>query len=386
MANYLRLLKQSSQSKSSFFLFGPRGTGKTSWLKENFKNATYIDLLEDEIFNQLLANPGKLLNYIPENKKNEFVIIDEIQKVPKLLDEVHRLIELKNLKFILTGSNARKLKRVGVNLLAGRALTYEMYPLTATELKKDFDLKRALQYGTLPLSITGDEPKKFLQSYVRTYLKEEIQGEGLTRNLEAFARFLQTASFSQGAPLVISNIASEAGINRKVVEDYFSILRDLLLSVELPIFTKRSKRELITKRKFYYFDAGVYRSLRPVGPLDSDAEINSFALETLVLNEIRVLNDQMEMGYELFYWHTKDHLEVDFVIYGAKGFRAFEVKSAATIQSKDLQGLREFKKDYPQAKLYLLYGGSEEKVMESTIHLVPVTKFFKNPISYLVCQ
>ncbi len=374
MSMYQRLIQ--FPRNQSFFLFGPRGTGKTSWITREFKDCVRLDLLDDEIYNKLLANPKSIQSFVPKNNGNKFIIIDEIQKVPKLLDEVHRLIEEKKWRFVLTGSNARKLKRSGGNLLAGRALSYEMHPFTARELKTDFDLSHALMYGTLPLAVTGKEPKKFLASYVKTYLKEEVQLEGLTRNIESFARFLQIASFSQGSPLVLSNVASEASINRKVVEDYFSILRDLLLSVEVPIFSRRAKRELISKAKFYFFDAGVFRTLRPKGPLDSDTELNGQALETLVLNEIRALNDYMDLGYEIFYWRTRDHKEVDFVIYGQKGFWAIEVKSGTRIGAQDLVGLKAFCSDYPQAQAVIIYGGSDLKKVDDILY-IPAEQFFR---------
>lgn len=362
----------------SLFLFGPRGTGKTIWIKYNYPNATYIDLLDDEIFNQLLANPKKLISFIEHRGGNaNTVIIDEIQKVPKLLDEVHRLIETKKYFFILTGSNARKLKKTGANLLAGRAYTYEMFPFSAFELGSLFQLDKALLSGTMPMSYLGIDSKKYLQSYVRTYLQEEIINEGLSRNIQSFARFLQIASFSQGSLLVANRIASDSAINRKVVEDYFQILKDLLLSIELPVFTKRAKRELISKNKFYFFDAGLFRALRPKGPLDSDSELNGLALETLVLNELRVINSHFELGYELFYWRTRNHLEVDFILYGELGLKAIEVKLSDRIRNDDLRSLLEFKIDYPEAELLLLYGGNEYRIIDG-VEIIPIKDFFNS--------
>src|SRR3990167_3030677 len=189
----------------SFFLFGPRGTGKTTWVKSKFPKAIYLDLLEAELFNDLLASPQRLENLIPENF-DDWVIIDEVQRVPELLNEIHRLIEKNKYKFILTGSSARKIRRKGVNLLAGRALSYHLYPLTVQELGKDFDFSRSLTYGQLPCSYTEENPKAYLESYVKTYLEEEIRYEGLTRNLGAFSRFLESASFSQGSVLNISSV------------------------------------------------------------------------------------------------------------------------------------------------------------------------------------
>src|SRR4030042_6855777 len=277
---YPRLLKPPVNK--SFFLFGPRGTGKTTWVKAAFPQALYIDLLESEKYNDLLANPQRLENIIPSGHK-DWTIIDEVQRVPELLYEVHRLIERNKYRFVLTGSSARKLRRKGANLLAGRALTYHMHPLTAAELGKDFDLARSLQFGHLPSAYTETDPVRYLESYVRTYLETEVMQEGLTRNLGAFARFLEAASFSQGAMLNISEVARECAVERKVVEDYFVILEDLLLASRVPVFARRAKRRMAGHPKFYYFDVGVFRTLRPKGPLDAPAEIAGAAWDTLTI-------------------------------------------------------------------------------------------------------
>ncbi|MBM4177263.1 ATP-binding protein, partial [Candidatus Gribaldobacteria bacterium] len=262
---YSRIIKPPKNK--SFFLFGPRGTGKTTWLKSSFPKAIYLDLLEAELFNDLLANPQRLENFIPNNFK-DWVILDEAQRVPALLNEAHRLIEKRKIKFILTGSSARKLKQKDVNLLAGRALTYHFYPLTSLELKEDFSLEQSLQFGSLPATLSESDKKKYLESYVSTYLREEIQQEGLTRNLGAFSRFLETASFFQGQVLNMSEIARECACHRKVVENYFSILQDMMIGDFLYVFSKKAKRRLILHPKFYFFDTGVYRTLRPTDPLD----------------------------------------------------------------------------------------------------------------------
>jgi len=368
---YDRIL--SPPSKQSYFLFGPRGTGKSSWVQKAYPKATYIDLLEDEIYRRLLARPGSLSDLLPASPS--CVILDEVQKVPAILDEVHRLIEKRKIQFILTGSSARKLKKQSANLLAGRALTYSLFPLTARELGPDFNLKKALRFGTLPMAVTSEDPKKYLESYVNTYLKEEVEQEGLTRQLGSFARFLETASFSQAAPLSISQIATESQVHRKVVEDYFSILRDLLLSYELPIFTKRSKRELMTKRKFYFFDVGLYRTLRPKGPLDSDSELTGPAFETLCLQELLSLNHYLQTGYNFFHWRTRKHQEVDLILYGENGFLAFEFKSGARLRETDFETLHLFQQDYPEAELYLVYGGIEKRIHKG-IQILPAKEFF----------
>lgn len=370
----------SPQSKSSYFLFGPRGTGKSSWLKNYYHKSNYLDLLDDEIYNNLTAYPKHLSQYITDIKAP--IIIDEVQKIPHLLDEVHRLMERHKYQFILTGSSARKLRKAGVNLLGGRAFTYFFHPLTVVEMKNDFNFKMALEFGLLPMATQSENPHKFLQSYIATYLKEEVQQERLTRNMPAFHRFIQAASLSQASPLNISNVAADCSVERKVVEDYFSILRDLLITVELPVFSKKAKRELLKKSKFYYFDVGLYRAIRPRGPLDLDSEIVGPALETLILQNIRAVNDYAELGYELYYWHTRKHHEVDLILYGKKRLIAIEVKSSSRLRNSDFEGLELFKIDYPMAETILIYGGLEEKKIRTSL-VIPAPQFLKNIMDLL---
>jgi len=364
---YSRIL--SPPKNKSFFLFGPRGTGKTTWVKSAFPKAIFIDLLESEIYNDLLANPQRLETFIPKDFKN-WVIIDEVQRVPELLNEIHRLIEKKQYVFVLTGSSARKLRKKGVNLLAGRALTYSFHQLTAIELVKDFNLAHSLKFGQLPCVYTEKDPKAYLESYVETYLREEIQQEGLTRNLSAFSRFLEAASFSQGSVLNTSGVARECAVERKVVENYFSILEDLLIGCRLPVFMKKAKRRMVAHHKFYFFDVGIYRTIRPSGPLDMPEEMEGVAFETLVFQELRAINDYLRLGYELYYWHTSNQVEVDFVLYGNKGLKAFEVKRTSRLQENMLRGLKAFLKDYPSAKAYLIYGGAR-RLYEGKITILP---------------
>jgi predicted AAA+ superfamily ATPase len=371
----------SPPKAKSFFLFGPRGTGKTTWVKSAFPKAAYIDLLEAELFNDLTANPQRLSNFIPLDFK-DWVIIDEVQRIPELLHEVHRLIETKKYRFILTGSSPRKLKRKGPNLLAGRALTLSMHPLSVAELGDDFQLEHSLRYGQLPSVYTEADPKKYLEAYVRTYLEEEIRQEGLTRNLSAFARFLEAASFSQGSVLSISSVARECHIERKVVESYFSILEDLMIGYRIPIFSKKAKRRLIVHPKFYFFDVGVYRTLRPMGPLDAPEEVDGIALETLFLQELMAMNSALDLGYKIFYWRTSNGREVDFILYGPKGMLSFEIKRTSRITSAMLGGLRSFLTDYPMAKAYFVYGGNR-RMYEGKIEVVPVLEVLKNLKTFL---
>ena len=360
----------------SFFLFGPRGTGKTTWVKSVFPKAVFIDLLESEVYNDLLANPQRLERFIPKDFNN-WIVIDEVQRIPDLLNEIHRLIEKKQYRFVLTGSSARKLRRRGVNLLAGRALTYPFHQLTAVELGKDFNLQHSLKFGQLPCVYTEKDPKAYLESYVETYLQEEIQQEGLTRNLGAFSRFLEAASFSQGGILNTSSVARECAVERKVVENYFSILEDLLLGYRLPVFTKKAKRRMIAHHKFYFFDVGIYRTLRPSGPLDMPEEMEGISFETLVLQELRAINDYFKLGYQLYYWHTSNQIEVDFVLYGSRGLKAFEVKRTGRLSDNMLRGLKAFQKDYPSAKGYFIYGGTR-RFYEGNITILPVQEALLN--------
>ena len=377
---YDRIFKGSLEQ--SYFLLGPRGVGKSSFVKKKYKKALFFDLLDSDLYTKLLASPKQLSHYIPSSFK-EGVVIDEIQKVPFLLDEIHRLIETRKLKFVLTGSSARKLRKKNVNLLAGRALTEYLYPLTAEELGEDFSLKKSLSYGHLPMAYQSQAPKKFLSSYIHSYLKEEIQQEGLTRNLPAFSRFLESASFSQASVLNISNIARDCSVNRKVLESYFSILKDTLLSYEIPPFLKKSKRKLIQKSKFYFFDVGVFQTLRPQGPLDSPGEKMGIALETLVLQEIKAYNSYKDLGYGLYYWRTQDHKkEVDFILYGEKGLMAIEVKLAHKIRTEDYQSLLTFMKDYPQTKALILYTGPQSYSFKN-IQVLPVEDFLKDKGRFL---
>ena len=367
-----RLIGDPVDAGRSFFLFGPRGTGKTTWLRRRMPEAPFINLLRSDFYTPLSAEPGRLRTLVPREYRG-WVVIDEVQRIPALLNEVHDLIESRGLKFILTGSSARALRRKGVNLLAGRARTYFMHPLTALEQGDAFDLARSVRFGHLPARFNDPDPRRYLRDYVQTYLREEVMQEGLTRNIGHFARFLETASLSQGKPLNISGIARDAQVSRPATENYFSILDDLLLAVRLPVFSRRARRMLVSQQKFYLFDAGVFRAIRPAGPLDSEAEIDGLALETLVLQELRAANDYRACGYQLHYWRTRAHLEVDFVLYGSRGLLAIEVKRSRQLRPADTRSLREFRKDYPSARCCIFYGGDHELELDG-ITAIPLER------------
>jgi predicted AAA+ superfamily ATPase len=332
--------------------------------------ALRVDLLKESTFTEL-AGHGDRLEALADGHKATSIIIDEVQKLPGLLDEVHRLIESRKFRFVLTGSSARKLKRSGANLLAGRARTLSMHPFTASELGSQFDLKHALRYGMLPTVWMEGDARDYLRGYVGTYLREEVQQEALVRNLAGFSRFLEAATFSQGQALNMVAVATDCGINRKTVENHFDLLEDLLLAVRLPIFTRKAKRNLVSHPKFFFFDAGVYRGLRPRGPLDSEAEIDGAAIETLLMQSLRAESANAGLGYELSYWRTREGAEVDVVLYGERGLHAFEVTRSSIFRETDLAGLRVFCADYPQAKGHLFYGGSK-RYRFGAIEVVPL--------------
>lgn len=305
------------------------------------------------------------------------VVIDEIQKVPGLLDVVHALSESdRRLRFVLTGSSARKLRRGAANLLAGRLLEMRMHPFMAAELCEAFDLARALRIGTVPLVWNSPDPEAALRAYASLYLREEVQAEAMVRDIGSFARFLESISFSQGSPLNLSEVARDCHVGRKTVEGYLGVLEDLLLSFRLPVFSKRAKRHLIAHEKFYFFDAGVYRSLRPTGILDRPEEIGGLALESLVAQHLRAWIDYRSAGESLAYWRTKSGTEVDFVVYGPDVFWAIDVKHSGRVESKDLRGLRAFREDYPEATACLLYMGSEHLAIDG-ITCIPCGDFLK---------
>ncbi len=362
----------------SFFLFGPRGTGKSTWLRALHETALWIDLLDPETLRLFQAKPERLLERIDAQPHVTNVVIDEVQKVPALLDVVHKLVEgNRPLRFALTGSSARKLRRGAANLLAGRLTELHMHPFMAAELGDAFDLQRALEIGLVPLVWRALEPQNTLRAYASLYLVQEVQAEALVRNVSAFARFLEAISFSHGSLLNLAEVARECQIGRKTVEGYLEILEDLLLSFRLPVFTRRAKRHLVAHDKFYYFDVGVYRSIRPKGPLDSPEEIEGMALEGLIAQHLRAWASHRSIPAELSYWRTKSGSEVDFVVYGEDVFVAVEVKRSRNVHHTDLRALKAFMEDYPQAKVCLLYMGHEEIKIGGVLCL-PCNTFLRN--------
>lgn len=363
-----------------FFLFGPRGTGKSTWLAQAFPNAVVVDLLAPDLQRRYQARPERLRELIDGNPAAEVLVIDEVQKVPTLLDVVHQAIEKSGLpRFVLTGSSARKLKRSGVDMLAGRAVLRSLHPFLASELGQQFDLEGALERGLLPLVWDSQRPEDVLSAYVALYIQQEVQQEGIVRNIGNFSRFLEAVSFSHASVLNTAEVGREAEVSRKTVEGYIEILEDLLLAFRLPVFSKRAKRKVTAHPKFYWFDAGVYRSVRPAGPLDRPEEIAGAALEGLVAQHLRAWIDYSPDDFTLGFWRTRRGVEVDFVVYGTTGFWAIEVKHTRTIRSSDLRALKTFREDYPEAVTRLLYRGTETLEIDG-VRCMPCEAFLRGVV------
>jgi predicted AAA+ superfamily ATPase len=333
-----RILKPPSQS---FFLLGPRGTGKSTWLQALFPGAHVIDLLSETTYQGLLADPGLLPNQLRAIPSGKWVVIDEVQRLPTLLNEVHRFIEKKQLKFVLCGSSARKLKRAGVNLLAGRALNRSMHPFVPEELDRRFDLDKALQFGLLPIVWDSEEESETLEAYAQLYLKEEIQAEALVRNLSGFARFLPIAALYHGQSLNVSNIAREAGIARTTVAGYLDILEETLLCFRLPAFEAKMRVRERKLSKWYWCDPGLVRAIKHYSGTVIPEEAGPL-FEGLVAQLLRAYRDYRRIFDEMFYWASAGgtETEVDFLLMRNREFIAVEVKSGRVFSEKWCRGLR----------------------------------------------
>jgi predicted AAA+ superfamily ATPase len=372
----------------SCFLLGPRGTGKTMMLKKRFDSALYLDLLDPMRYRTLLANPNHLIELTDALDPGSVVIIDEIQKIPQLLDVVHLILEKKrSLRFLLTGSSARKLRSSGPDLLAGRAIEVRMPPFTADELVQagvKCSLQQMLRHGMIPVVVDSATPGRTMATYVNLYLREEVLQEGLARRVDDFARFLEAISFSHGAQLNISNVARECQVARKTVEGYVGILKDLLIAHLVPVFDKRAKRQLASHPKFYFYDTGLFRELRPAGPLDRSEEIEGAALEGLVFQHLVAWCDRhLDSSHRIYFWRTKSGSEVDFVIYGSSVFLAVEVTNSAVIRPKDLRAIRTLLADYSQCKGIMLYRGSDTFVRDG-ITIMPIEQALIDPASFFL--
>jgi len=366
-----------SENGKSYFLFGPRGTGKSTWLRTIHPNVAWIELLDSAVYRSFLSYPERLEDYVELHRNKEIIIIDEIQRVPQLLSMVHKLIEkMPDMRFILTGSSARKIRQAGVDLLGGRAIIKEMHPFLAAELGNEFSIEKSLETGLIPLVWSSEHPAETAQGYIGLYLEQEIRAEGLIRKLDNFTRFLETLSFSHGHLLSVSEISRECQVKRSTVDGYIEILEDLLIAKRIPVFSRRAKRALVAHTKFYFFDCGVYRSLRPRGPLDHPEDLLGQALEGLVYQHLQAWIDYSGFDMRLFFWRTRAGSEVDFIVYGGDCFWAIEVKNSATIRRSDLVPLKTFFEDYPESIPIFLYRG-KEVTKQNGILCIPVDIFLK---------
>jgi predicted AAA+ superfamily ATPase len=319
--------------KKSHFLFGPRQTGKTFLIRQSLPGVRVYDLLDTGVFLALSRDPGRIAQEIGPREK--LVVIDEIQRLPELLHEVHRLIEERGIRFLLTGSSARKLRRRGVNLLGGRARTKHLHPFTARELGGHFDLSRAIRHGLLPSIYFSDDPRADLEAYAGSYLQQEIVAEGATRNVPAFSRFLRVAALCNGTIVNFTNVASDAQVARTTVYEYFEILRDTLVLHELPAWKMSAKRKPLVSSKYYFFDIGVASHLqgRQVAPGTPEFGV---ALETFVMQELVAYRDYVS-GEPLSHWRSASGFEVDFIL---EDHTAIEVKAKPAVSADDLRSLR----------------------------------------------
>jgi len=345
---FTRRLRLPPPGTETFFLWGPRQTGKTTLLQAAYPDALWIDLLKADEYRRYVQNPELLRGELAARPTVRQVVIDEVQKVPQLLDEAHWLHERRGIRLALCGSSARKVKRGQANLLGGRAVRYELLGLTAREIGREFDLDRMLNHGYLPRIYLSDEPRRLLNSYVADYLKEEVAAEGLVRTLPVFSGFLNIAALSDAEIVNFSTIARECGVSSHTVKGYFGILEDTLLGRWLPAYTRRPKRRVIGAPKFYFADAGVVNHLARRGELQRGSELYGKAFENWVFHELCAHNAYTETFATLSHWRLASGIEVDFVINDMQ--LAIEVKATSKITADHLKGLRSLAQDHPRIK------------------------------------
>lgn len=351
----------------SLFLWGARQTGKSTLLKSLFPNALWFDLLLSDTFLRYQSEPQQFRQAVLASGNTVPVVVDEIQKIPALLDEVHWLIVNHSVRFILSGSSPRKIIRAGNNLLGGRALRYELYPLIHAEIP-DFELLRALNNGLLPRHYLSENPKKLIEAYIGNYLKDEILAEAKIRNINAFTQFLEAAAFSNGEIVNYSNIATECGVSHNTVKEYFQILEDTLLGRFLPSFQKKPKRRVILAPKFYYFDLGIVNKLLKRGRIEAKSESFGHAFEHFIYQELHAHSKYSEKDYMISYWRTTSQFEVDFILGDHEV--AIEVKGTDNVQPRHLKGLKSFSEEYSVKKLIVVSDDPLER-KAGNISIVP---------------
>lgn len=370
---FSRKINLQDAENESIFLWGARQTGKSTLLQLLFPNTRYIDLLKSDEFERYNRRASLLREELSLLQENELIIIDEIQKIPELLDEVQWLMTNKNHRFILSGSSARKLRRSGVNLLGGRAIRKHLYPFVSAEIP-DFDLIKACNNGMMPRHYLVDDAGKRIHAYVGDYLQQEIKAEALTRNLKTFSRFMEIAALSNGEVVNYNNIASECGVSAPTVKEYFSVLEETLIGYTIPAFTNNVKRRVIQSPKFYYFDVGIVNFLlRRRSLLPGSAEFGH-AFEHLIMQELIAYIGYSESQHSLSYWRTTSGYEVDAVIGNANV--AIEIKSTEEVHSHHTRGLKAFSEEFPNSRLIIVSMDKYPRRMNE-IDVLPAQNFLK---------
>ena len=370
---FSRKINLQDAENESIFLWGARQTGKSTLLQLLFPNTRYIDLLKSDEFERYNRRASLLREELSLLQENELIIIDEIQKIPELLDEVQWLMTNKNHRFILSGSSARKLRRSGANLLGGRAIRKHLYPFVSAEIP-DFDLIKACNNGMMPRHYLVDDAGKRIHAYVGDYLQQEIKAEALTRNLKTFSRFMEIAALSNGEVVNYNNIASECGVSAPTVKEYFSILEETLIGYTIPAFTKNVKRRVIQSPKFYYFDVGIVNFLlRRRSLLPGSAEFGH-AFEHLIMQELIAYIGYSESQHSLSYWRTTSGYEVDAIIGNANV--AIEIKSTEEVHSHHTRGLKAFSEEFPNSRLIIVSMDKYPRRMNE-IDVIPAQHFLK---------
>jgi predicted AAA+ superfamily ATPase len=359
--------------KQSLFLWGARQTGKSTLLKQLFPDGLWFDLLKSDVYRRYQKDPSQFREVIIANTTSKVVIVDEIQKLPELLNEIHWLIENYQVRFIMSGSSPRKIIRSNANLLGGRGLRYELYPFIQAEIP-EFNLLKALNNGLLPRHYLSQNPKKMIEAYLGNYLREEIISEAKIRNINAFNLFLEAAAFSNGEIINYTNIASECGVSSVTVRDYFQILEDTLIGRFVPSFQKKPKRRVILAPKFYYFDVGIANYLLKRGSIEIGSEAFGNALEHFIYQELYAHSSYSDLNYSISYWRTTSQIEVDFILGNHEV--AVEVKGTNNVQSRHLKGLKSFSEEYKVKKLVIVSNDPMERSI-GDITILPWNLFLK---------
>jgi len=373
---YKRFLSLPKKPTRSFFLWGPRQAGKTTLLKQIYPDAYRIDLLRSELVIRYLQNPSVFREEVMALPEYRLVVIDEVQKAPVLLNEVHYLIQKENRVFVMCGSSARKIRRGHANLLGGRAIRYELLGLSAVEIGKDFNLTHMLNSGPTPDHYMSKKPKRMIQSYVDDYLKEEILQEGLIRSLPIFSDFLRVAAIGDTEIVNFSNIARESGVSANTVREHYSILVDTLIGAFLPAYTRRPKRRSISAPKFYFRDVGIVNHLSKRGMIQPGSELFGKAFENWIFHELSIHSRYAEKFYDISYWRLTTGAEDDFVLGNAAA--AIEAKAKEKITINDLKGLRQFKQEYPDVKYCIVVSLEKNaRLTEDGILIMPYSEFIQ---------